>query len=274
MKTLSVLTLAMVATPCLTQTATASVRGSIFLLDDQSGPELETLHGINPIQISDMEVLLNGVVQGKRAVRLFHQVVDEDSTDNEILELEFRPFEGGQPPKAPADNLPLRELETAAEEYLKQRSIWNAKMKAYRTELKGQAEGFIRKIAANQAAVAERFDLLLAARNGADFNRSDIVTCILAANRALGVEGSRILVVNSDAVDLAANRKPRKTPMTPTELSPDVVIIFVNQSKIPQASPLFSGLSNQTFHANTIKEAMLLALSLLNGTAQEEKKLL
>ena len=274
-KVLTVLSLCLSAHNCFAQDGSKAnplPTASIFLLDDQSGPELERLHGIKSIKISDMEVLLDGVAQGRRPVRLFNQVVDEDASDNEIITLEFRPFNGGEFPVANLDNLPLGELDAAQEEFDKKAALWHGKMKAYITQLKGQAEGFIRKIAVNQAAVTERFGKLLKARNGREFNRSDVAGSVLSANQALGTEGCRILIINSDCVDLPANRKPRTTPFSTDELSPGVSIIFVNQSKIPDSTPLFKGLRNPVFHADTMKEAMDLALNILGETPPDAQQ--
>ncbi|MEM6915938.1 MAG: hypothetical protein AAF491_05165, partial [Verrucomicrobiota bacterium] len=73
----------------------------VFLADDQSGEELASDHGIKPIQVSDLNVLVSGVVASQRPVTLFHELIDEDASDNEVRVLVMEPFTGGAPPQKP-----------------------------------------------------------------------------------------------------------------------------------------------------------------------------
>lgn len=136
----------------------------------------------------------------------------------------------------------------------------------YRGRLVAEVEGFQRGVSITQAEVSRRFDEILVARNGRDFNRSDICGSVAVATRLLGNAGLRILVLNTDANDLPAKRAPRTMPLMPEELDPSIHLIFVNKSRLPEASPLFAGLPNPVHHADSMAEAMEIVLSML-GTA-------
>lgn len=235
---------------------------TVFLVDDQTGEELVAKHGIRPIAIEDLDVLINGVVNGNTPVRLFHQAVDEDATDNATAQMEFRPYAGEKPIKKVAANLPLPQLLEANKAYAAKRAAWQKGVRDYQLRLAGEVEGFIRQVTETQGSVAERFDKMLVARNGRDFNRSDIYGCVANANRLLGPQGRRFLVLNTDASDLPAKRKPRTTPLNAKELDPAVELIFVNTSRLPEQAPMFTGLPNPRHHANSMKEAMELVVEL------------
>jgi hypothetical protein len=248
----------------------ASTPISVFLIDDQTGAELARDHGIQPLSTSDLEVLINAVLKGTTPVRLLHQAVDEDASDNRIGEMDFRPYAGGRPPTPPSPNFPLRQLGEKMKRYRAERANWQQGILAYRNQLVGGVQGFVREVMNTQAAVARKFDEMLAKRNGRDFNRSDIVGSVLAANRALGPEGRRILVLNTDADDQPAKRRPRNTALTVQELNPQVELIWVNTSRLPEQSPLFRGVSNPTRRASSMREAMDLIVSAIDTT--DEKK--
>lgn len=244
---------------------------AVFLIDDQTGEELAIKHGIQPLAISDLEGLINGVINGTTPVRLFHQAVDEDATDNSTAQLEFRPFAGEKPPTKPSPNMPLRQLAEAKKSYDAKRAAWQKGILDYRKRLAGDAEGFIRQVAETQGTVAERFDKMLAARNGRDFNRSDVFGCVSNASRIFGTQERRFLVLNTDAADLpGSKRKPRTTPLNPKELDPSVELIFVNTSRLPEQAPMFAGLPNPRHHANSMKEAMELIVNLIAPEASKE----
>jgi hypothetical protein len=247
---------------------------SVFLLDDQTGEELATKHGIHALVTSDLEALINAVLKGTTPVRLLHQAVDEDATDSPIVEMDFRPYSGSRPPLPPSPNLPIRQLAEEMKNYQQARVQWQRGILVYRDGLIGEVQNFVRGVMTTQAAVARHFDELLAERNGRDFDRSDIVGSLSAANHALGSEGRRYLVLNTDAVDLPGKRKPRRTPLTTDEFSPDIDLIWVNTSRIPDGCVLFSKAPNRTHHANSMKEAMeLIAAALVqtnNGGSQRD----
>lgn len=247
-----------------TETAT------IFLLDDQTGEELATKHGIRPLEVDDLGILVNAVITGKTPVHVFHLAVDEDSSDNAVARLNFSPYAGGQPPIAPSPGLPLSQLAKEMQAYRKARGEWQQGILSYRKDLVSEIERFIKGVTTTQLEVAGRFDRMLAARNGKDFNRSDILGAIVAANRMLGTSGGkRFLVLNTDADDMPANRKPRTTVLQPRELDPSIELVFVNTSGIPDQSPLFRGLSSPRQHADSMRIAMEMIASKLN--ASEEK---
>jgi hypothetical protein len=248
----------------------SSEEATVFLADDQTGEELAIKHGIQPLAISDLEALINGVINGTTPVRLFHQAVDEDATDNATAQLEFRPFTGEKPPAKPSPNMPLRQLAEAKKSYDAKRVVWQKGIIDYRNRLASGAEGFIRQVAETQGTVAERFDNMLAARNGRDFNRSDVFGCVSNASRIFGTPGRRFLVLNTDADDLPGKRKPRTTPLSPKELDPSVELIFVNTSRLPEMAPMFAGLPNPRHHANSMQEAMELIVKLIAPKADKE----
>jgi hypothetical protein len=238
---------------------------AVFLLDDQTGEELAAKHGIQPIATADLEVLVNGVLQNRTPVRLAHQAVDEDATDNAVTQMEFRPYAGGTPPTAPSPALPLRQLAEAMKKWRQERAAWQQGMISYRRDVIAQSEGFVKRVASTQLEVAQRFDQMLADRNGRDFNRSDIFGSITAANAALGSKGRRVLILNTDGVDLPGKRAPRKLALTPAQLDPSVEIIFVNTSQIPDRGTLFAGIKNPARHANSMREAMEMVVAMLGG---------
>lgn len=229
---------------------------TVFIIDDQTGEELATKHGIQPLAVGDIEVLINAVLRGTTPVKVLHQAVDEDSSDNAVTKLDFRPYAGGQPPKAPSPGLPLSQLAKAMGVYRKERAAWQQGIIGYRKELVSEIERFIKGISTTQLEVSGRFDQMLANRNGRDFNRSDILGCIITANRMLGTTWRRVLVLNTDAVDLPAHRAPRTTPVQPEELSPDVELIFVNTSGLPEQASIVRGLANPVRHADSVRKAM------------------
>jgi hypothetical protein len=253
------------------QSNSASEDATVFLVDDQTGEELAVKHGIQPLAISDLEALINGVINGTTPVRLFHQAVDDDATDNATAQLEFRPFKGATPPTKPSPNMPLRQLAEAKKSYDAKRAAWRKEILDYRKRLAGDAEGFIRQVAEIQGTVAERFDKMLSARNGRDFNRSDVFGCVSNASQIFGSQGRKFLVLNTDAIDLpGSKRKPRTTPLNPKELDPAVELIFVNTSRQPEQAPMFAGLPNPRHHANTMKEAMDLIVELIAPKGDKE----
>lgn len=241
----------------------------VAIIDDQSGVELETKHGIHALAVADMDGLLNATIRGSTPVRITLQVVDEDAADNKTASLDFRPYVGGNPPKAPVQGMPLDQLTKAMAVYRKDRAVWQQGFFAYRQTLQTEVEKFMKSVSENQIEVAERFDQMLAARNGADFNRSDIFGLITAANETLGKDGERFLVFNCDGVDLPAGRHPRKTPLVVSELDPSITIIFVNTSKQPESSAMFRGLPNPVRHADSVKAAMDMVAKELVVTGNE-----
>jgi len=256
-------TTSFVFSPCFAGSSSEAVR--VFIIDDQTGEELTTKHGIQPLAVADMESLINAVLRGSTPVAVFHEAVDEDSSDNAVAKLDFQPYAGGQPPKAPYAGLPLSQLAKAMSAYRKDRETWQQGIIAYRNALVGQIERFIRGVSTTQLEVSERFDRMLAARNGRDFNRSDILGCVLSANRMLGTTGRRALILNTDGDDRAAHRAPRVTAVKPDELAPDVELIFVNTSGLPEQAPLFRGIPNPVRHADSVKQAMEMISESLGG---------
>jgi hypothetical protein len=233
------------------------------IIDDQTGEELATDHGIQPLVLDDLVELVKGVLDACKPATLMHLAVDEEAKDNPVGRLTFVPFTGGKPPHAPSPTLPLRVLSAETEKYRRDRAAWQQGIKLYQKQVVVEAEGFIRQVAATQLKVSERFDKLLEERNGRDFNRSDIVGCITMANQLLGKQGRRVLILNTDANDLPANRAPRKTPLTVTELSGDIELIFVNTSHQPQQSPLFRGIPNKVHGVPSMKAAFVLLVEML-----------
>ena len=239
----------------------------VFLVDDQSGVELKTKHGIQPLQVDDILVLVNAVLLGHTPVQLVHQAIDEDVSDNPATQLVFKPFAGDPPPTAPTPNMPLREFTELATQFKKDREKWQNSILAYRNEVVADAETFIQKVEATQLEVAQRMDQKLQLRNGRDYNRSDICGSIAVGNRVLGNSGKRVIIFNSDCDDCPGKRRPRKTPLTQTDLDPGIELIFVNTSRIPERSILFTGLKNSMRHADSMKEAMEIVVEMLKPQA-------
>ena len=253
-----------------TETATEPVR--VFIVDDQTGEELRTKHGIQPLQVDDLIVLVNSVLLGNTPVRIDHQAVDEDVTDNGVAQMVFKPFSGGPAPTAPRPNMPLRQFAELANQFQADRSKWQREIAAYRRDIDLSAEAFVKRVAETQFEVAQRFDRILKARNGRDFNRSDIVGSVMVANSVLGNSGRRVLILNTDAQDLPGKRAPRRTPLTATEIDPGIFLVFVNTSRIPEQSILFAKVTNPVHHADSVKEAMEFVAGLLKSPEEAKAK--
>jgi len=236
----------------------------VFIIDDQTGEELRTTHGIQPLQVDDLLNLLNEAIMGTTPVYLFHQIVDEDATDNAVSHLVYSPFTGGTKPTMPEGQIPLHQYAMVKKSFDKLRAKWQYEIRGYQRGLVANTESFIQRVVWMQAETAQRFDDVLEARNGRDFNRSDIVGSLVAANKILGTSGRRILVLNTDAADLPGSRKPQKSPLIANQLDPGIELIFVNMSRLPEQSILFTGLSNPVTHADSMKEAMTLIAAKLN----------
>lgn len=239
------------------------------LIDDQTGEELARDHGIQPLATADMDSLINAILRGRQPASLFHLAVSETSTDSPVARMEFKPYAGGEPPKAPSPTLPLRQLTAMMTKYKNARTEWQRGILAYRKQVVSEAEGFVRQVTATQLKVAQHFDEVLASRGGKDFSRSDIVGAITAANRLLAGNEHRYIVVNSDADDNAPKRKPRRTPLTAEELDPKIELIFVNTSHLPEQVPLFHGLPNKTHHADSIAAAMQILVGVIKQRVEQ-----
>lgn len=235
------------------------------IIDDQTGEELAVKHGIKALALADLSELIKAVLNGDRPATLVHLAVDDDASDNPIGRLSFAPYGGPKPPRAPSPTLPMRQLAAATEDYKRDRTEWQRGISAYRLGIVENANGFIHQVAATQLQIAQRFDDMLADRNGRDFNRSDIVGCITTANRLLGKGERRVLILNTDAKDLPANRKPRQTALTKEELDPAVELVFVNTSHLPQQEPLFRGIPNRIHEVPSMKSALALVAEMLAG---------
>ena len=240
---------------------------TVFIIGDQTGTELLTKHGIQPLTVNDLDILLNAVLQGSTPLHLLYQEVVEDAANSPVAKLDFRPYEGGQPPKAPSPGLPLSQLAKAMEIYRNDRTNWQKGILDYRAVLVVEIERFIRGVAATQAEVSERFDQMLAKNNGRDVNRSDVLGCVITANKMLGATGRRFLVCNSDAQDEPAKRKPCRSMLTPEQIDPKIQIIFVNRSRLPEQEPMFRGVPNPVHHADSMKEAMEMISGFLGGAS-------
>lgn len=247
----------------------------VFLFDDESGEELSRDHGIEPITTADLAVLIDGVVSTQREVVILHELIDEDAADNQMRSLALQPYSGEAPPTKPSATLPLRQLVEETERYRAKQAEWREGILEYRAQLLQSVEGFVREITLAQLDLAGRIDEILRSRNGRDFNRSDVSGSILSAGRSLGRKGLRLLVINSDAVDLPGTeigRQPRHVSFTPEELDPGIVLVWVNTSGVPQQAPAFDGLPNPSHHVSSMAEAMALVRQLLGSSADDENE--
>jgi len=241
----------------------------VFLIDDPTGVELARDHGIQPIAVTDLTILVEGIIAHQRPVRIHHELIDENAADNEVRVLEMEPYSGGAAPQKPSPTLPLRQLVAETERYRAEREVWVRGILEYRNRLEANIDAYVRGLTDAQSTLAERFDEMLLARKGRDFNRSDVSGTILSAHQHLGTEGMRICVLNTDAEDLpgAETGKPsRRNPFTPEELDPGIVLVWVNTSGKPQQEPAFAGLPNPSHHVATMAEAMTLIRQMIGGT--------
>lgn len=241
----------------------------VFLIDDPTGVELARDHGIQPIAVTDLTILVEGIIAHQRPVRIHHELIDENAADNEVRVLAMEPYSGGAAPQKPSPTLPLRQLVVETERYRAAREVWVRGILEYRNRLEADIDAYVRGLTDAQSTLAERFDEMLLARKGRDFNRSDVSGTMLSANQRLGTEGMRICVLNTDAEDLpgAETGKPsRRNPFTPEELDPGIVLVWVNTSGKPQQEPAFAGLPNPSHHVATMAEAMTLIRQMIGGT--------
>lgn len=245
---------------------------TIFLIDDQTGEELATKHGIQALTTSDLDVLINAVLQGKTPIRLFCGEVVEDASNALPVNMKFRPYAGSPAPTPPVAGLPLPQLVEETKIYRQKRAVWQKAILEYRNQLIREVEGFVRAVTELEVTIAKRFDDELRRNNGHDFNRSDVVGAVITANRMLGPQGKRILILNTDAEDEPAKRRPRTSILTPAELDPGIELIWVNKSRIPDASPLFKGSPNRAHHAETLGEAMALVSELIGQDTSNQAK--
>jgi hypothetical protein len=229
----------------------------IFIIDDQTGEELARDHGIQPITIDDFKRLVDGIVQLRRPAQLFLEAVDEDASDNPTVSLTFDVF-AMAPPPIPSRNTPLTQRQEVINQYQRSRELWREKFRQHGFKMLTRAEGFVSDATDLQMRVAARFDEMLAANNGKDFNRSDILGTILNANRFLGTEGARYIILNTDCVDHPGSetgRKSHSAPLTSEQLDPGIHLIWANRSNLPQRQPFFKGIPNPQQHLRSVQEA-------------------
>jgi len=229
---------------------------AIFVVDDQTGPELLEKHGIRPVAISDFDPLITVALQSGCAYRVFHQVVDEDSRDNRLTALIVRAQSMGPAPTPIPRGLPLTKLTRARQDYAAAEESWQGTAVAEAARLAVDIKIFVDSVSSAQSCVNARFREALATRGGRDFSRSDVATCIAHANNVLGAKGRRFIVINSDADDLPGWTKPRQTPFTAAELDPGIELVFVNISNVPQRAAMFAGLPNRIRTAPSLRDAM------------------
>ncbi|HEY1050546.1 MAG TPA: hypothetical protein VGE39_12345, partial [Prosthecobacter sp.] len=249
------------AAPCRSEEPKPAA--AVLILDDLSGIELMEKHGIRETSSEDLKVLRDAVLSSRQMVRLFHDIVDEKGQDNEPLSLVFRPFSEPSP-TVPLLRGTLTAMQRQKAEFDSLRADFQRKLRAYAITMQADIEAFMRGVTSQQMETAARFDDATRARNGRDYNHSDVANAILTDVRALGtVTGLRVLIINSDMVDLPFTGEPRKTPFTTEELPADVTVIFVNTSHQPDASPLFRGTPNPRHHAGSMRAAMELVATWL-----------
>jgi len=250
-------------------TTSVSAPAQVFLIDDPTGDELARDHGIQPIAVADLSILIESVISEQRAVRIYHELIDEDASDNGVRDITLEPYAGGDAPKKPSANLPLRQLVEETNLYRSKRELWIRGILDYRAKLEADIDTYVRGLTDAQSSLSERFDEMLLARQGRDFNRSDVGGTVLSAGHHLGAEGLRICVLNTDGEDLPGTKQARRSPFSPAELDPGIVLIWVNTSGQPQKEAAFSGLPNPSHHVQSMAEAMTLIRGMLSGEGTE-----
>lgn len=245
---------------------TVPVELSAVIIDDHTGDVVNT-DGIQPLVMPDLVELINAVLDKAKPVTLMHIEVDDFAENSPVNRMTFVPFSVAKPPTAPSPDLPLRTLTIEAEKYRKDRAEWQKGIRLYQQCGINDAGVFVRQVTATQLKVSERFDAMLAARNGRDFNRSDIVGCFTMAAKLLGNDGRRVIIINSDCIDLPVKRAPRRTALTPQELPQDIELIFCNKSHRPEQVNLFRGIPNKKFSAPSMKTAFSLLVDMLGKDA-------
>lgn len=229
---------------------------SILILDDLSGIELKDKHGITETSAEDLKVLRDAVLSSRQCVHLFHDIVDEDGTDNQPLSLAFRPF-AEAPPIVPVLRGTMAAMQKEKLDFDTKRAAFLRRLSSYASTMQADIESFMLGIANQQMATAARFDKFRSDNNGKDYNHSDISNAILADAKALtSATGLRVLVLNTDMEDLPYKGASRSKPFTVEELPADTVIVFVNTSRKPDASPLFRGTPNTKHHADSMRAAL------------------
>lgn len=243
---------------------------SAVIIDDRTDDVVNT-DGIQPLAMPDLVELIKAVLDKVRPVTLMHIEVDDFAENSPVDRMTFVPFAVAKPPTVPSPDLPLRTLTIEADKYRKERAEWQKNIRLYQQNGVNDADVFVRQVAATQLKVSERFDAMLAARNGRDFNRSDIVGCFTMAAKLLGNDGKRVIIINSDCIDLPVKRAPRRTALTPQELPQDIELIFCNKSHRPEEVNLFRGIPNKKFSAPSMKTAFTLLVDMLGKDAIPQK---
>lgn len=281
---ITILTTAVLTSACVEAIAEKDTL-HIALIDDQTGEEVRD-YGIEPVSLEDLDFMAGRLMRLDSSSRLLYLCVDGDASDNPVPVMEIDFFSGGEPPVAPSPSLPIAELTKQMQAYRKARAQWQGQIQAYRSRLVEEFETFSGQVLTLQLQTAEAFDRQLASRRGRDFNRSDVVGSIEKASRLLGTNGRRFLILNSDAQDLPGEtvqrvyrnweqgrwvvrvRKIESEPLTVEQLDPQVTLILVNTSYLPERSPIFKGIHNRIYHADTIPDAIEMIASIVSGNIQ------
>lgn len=242
-----------------------SDQARIYIIDDSTGEELSKEHKIKPVEMDDMLALVGSVIAVQKSVRIHHELIDEDASDNKVRSLTLMPFAGPPPPPKPDPNLPLSELKKDKAEYRKKVALWATRIREYRVKLEADAESFVKDVALAQDELTDHFLRQLEKNHGHDYRRSDVIGALGNANQALGVEGLRVLVLNSDGRHETDTRKPGTGQIV---IDPGITIIWVNESGIPQQQKMYQNLPNQNLSAKNMLEAMELIKNLFSSSGK------
>lgn len=233
---------------------------SIYLADDVSGEELTRDHGIHPADFESLTILADILFRAKLHGYLFYDVVDEDAGDNIPMGVFVKPFSSAPPNKIEIPRgIPVREKQALLAQFENSVREYSVEHGQWKSKVLDAASDWIDDSVEMRTAKHARF-LKKTEELGRDFRHSDVIGTIKKANTHLGKGGLKFLILNTDLVHKpgAAAEEQKSRPLVVTDLSPDVILILVNTSRVPDTSKLLDSIKNIAYRAESLKDAATL----------------
>ena len=227
------------------------------IIDDFTGPELTANHGIVRTTPEDATALIKAFVG--HDFSLGYTAIAESADAQPTVEIKLTAF-AIQPPR-PVENastLDLRTLTEASEAYFAEKGKFEEARGVWLASARTEAEAFKRNVIIEQMRTGAVFDRNVTSL-GEKYRRSDCAIALVTAARRLSErDGIKLLILNTDCIDSPYGKPSRTIPFTAEEIPTDIVLVFVNTSHRPENSPLFSGLKNIVFTAESLQAAATL----------------
>ncbi|MEQ1840025.1 MAG: hypothetical protein ABL994_06440 [Verrucomicrobiales bacterium] len=238
-----------------TTVAPADQPTHVVLIDDFSGPELETFHGITRATPEDLRDVIKALAG--TAFTLTYTAVGEDADHQKPVVLKLPSFAGCPPvPVANPETLDLRTLTDLSERFFREKQTFQKARDEWLAEARDATDAFQRSVLLEQMRTAQVFNKNVV-RFGENYRRSDVAGATLLAVRLLPFDPNvrKVLILNTDCADAPFGKPSRTAPFTDKEISPDVILLFVNTSRRPEQGALFSGLKNPVRSAESLPAA-------------------